>query len=340
MKFDNSLPLKERLKKRRRLKRIRFFSIFIVILFIVWFSINVFGNHDQKDKLVSNQATPGTSTNISEGVWRAPSASPTSTPANTPLRKSQSKENLIVLGLEKELNDYLRHCNGQYGVYLIDLVDNNEFGINYLDTYNAASTTKIPLNLYLYQKVLEGAIQLKDTLTYKKEDFEEGTGEIQYRSFGESYTIRELSKFSIVYSDNVATNMLFRIIGRDTLKRYMRDLGGVVVDEKENVSCPRDMALYMKLVYTFYKKNDKLGPELMKNFENTVFNDRLPAQLPKSIKVAHKTGDQVKAVHDIGIIFTGKPYVLAVMSKNVEAEEGAKVIAEISKKVYDKMKTR
>jgi len=238
--------------------------------------------------------------------------------------------------LKSELESYIKKFKGQYGIYYINLVSGEEFGINDSSVYIAASTVKIPLNLYLFKKIENGSVNPENRMTYLERDYEGGTGSIQYKKVGSTYTVRELSKLSIEVSDNVATNMLLRLLGRKNLKDYMRKLGGTVVEDNKNVSCPKDMALYMKKVYEFYKSNKELGGELVRYLENTIFNERIPKLLPKEVKVAHKIGNQVGAIHDVGIVFAEKPYVISVMSKNIESEtEAYDIIANISKKVYD-----
>ena len=39
--------------------------------------------------------------------------------------------------------------------------------------------------------------------------------------------------------------------------------------------------------------------------------------------------------HDVGIVFSDRPYIISIMSKNIDVSEVYKVIANISKKVYD-----
>jgi beta-lactamase class A len=129
--------------------------------------------------------------------------------------------------------------------------------------------------------------------------------------------------------------MLKRLIGGEKVYReFMKQSGGIVVDYDRNISCPKDMSLYLKMVYDFYKENEELGGELMEYLQNTAFNDRLNKLLPPNVKVAHKVGTQVRAVHDVGIIYAEKPYILSVMSKDVDEAEAPDVIANISEKVY------
>lgn len=251
-----------------------------------------------------------------------------------PLHKNSAKSKDLS-SLENDIRKYISRFKGKYGIYYLNLKDGSSFGINSTDEYIAASTVKIPINLYLFKKIEEGAIDPEKKITYLKEDYEGGTGRLRREKVGSKYSIRMLSKYSIIYSDNVATNMLLRLLGRNEVKDFMRELGGTVVSYEKNISCPRDMAIYMKEVYKFCRANPELGDELMWYFENTVFNDRIPKPLPKNIKVAHKTGNQIAALHDVGIVFTDTPYVLAIMSQNINEEEADDVIAEISRMVYD-----
>ncbi|WP_279379054.1 class A beta-lactamase-related serine hydrolase [Acetivibrio straminisolvens] len=110
----------------------------------------------------------------------------------------------------------------------IDLHTGREFGINDTEEFFAASTFKIPLNLYVYDSIREGKIDADTVLEYTEEDFEGGTGVIWNKeSFGKTFTVRELLRLSIVYSDNVAVNMLLRCVGKANVKNYMRELGGI-----------------------------------------------------------------------------------------------------------------
>ncbi len=293
-------------RRRRRiwLRRIRFIVILLVLFFIGFHLKDLYGG------LRSIEA-------VSKAV----------------LPQANNSEKLDHLKVD--IANYIASYHGQYGVYYYDLTTGEELGENDEEEYTAASTLKVPLNLYLYNRIKAGAVNPDGTLTYLKEDYEDGTGQIRYDKVGTRYTIRELSRLSIVDSDNVAANMLIRYLGLQNLKDYMKQVGGSVVVTGDNISSPKDMGLYMKLVYQFYKTQGALGNELMNNFLDANFDDRIPEELPVSVKVAHKIGNEVGVVDDVGVVFTDKPYVIAVMSKGVNETEASAVIAHISKMVYD-----
>lgn len=371
MGFDRKLSIKERIKKRRRQRRIRLF-IAVSLLVIGIAAIAAFVDshyHRELMKLFYHKGLANSQTQIDEMVEYYPSDIPDSVGlASSIFYESEPIDDDTYVSdtedfieedsddlddidddeyrdydkLKSELEAYVSRFKGQYGIYFVDLVSGYEFGINDTDEYTAASTVKVPLNYYVYKKIESGEVDAQDTIEYIKDDFESGTGILQSKKLeGKSFTIKYLLKLSIVYSDNIATNMLLRHFGRKNLKNFMRTLGGTVVDDNKNVSCPRDMAIYLKEVYQFCNENKELGKEFKNNLCNTVHNDRLPKLLPKDVKVAHKIGDQIQAVHDVGIIYADNPYILAVMSKGVISdEESRNVIAQVSKKVYDFMKRK
>lgn len=253
--------------------------------------------------------------------------------------------------LLNDLRNFVFTFSGQYGISFFDLTSGATFGINDIDYYQAASTIKIPLSLFIYDKVAIGEVNLNKRITYLEEDHEGGTGYIiNHGKVGDEFTLRTLINYAIIYSDNIATNMLLREFGRDDLRTFMREVGGEIVDDFENVSCPRDMALYLRLLYLFEMEYPDLGREVFSylqkthlmtgGYVNTPEADlRLIRYLPVEVQrvVAHKTGNATGAWHDVGIVFIDRPYVLAVMTYGVLYDEVNDVIANISKRVYEYM---
>ena len=53
------------------------------------------------------------------------------------------------------------------------------------------------------------------------------------------------------------------------------------------------------------------------------------------MKVAHKIGNQTKTANDVGIVFGKHPYVLSVMTEDVDFGTACNNIAALSKKIFD-----
>ncbi|MDD4295496.1 MAG: class A beta-lactamase-related serine hydrolase [Ruminiclostridium sp.] len=251
-----------------------------------------------------------------------------SSPASCAEESGLNELKLMLVG-------YIGQQQGKYGLYYINLVTGEEFGINERDEYIAASTTKLPMNMLLYSEIEAGRIDPNGILTYSEEDFEPGTGVIQESDFGTLYTVREAAKLSIIHSDNCAMNMIIRILGIDNIRHYMQEIGGTIYYGDSHRSCPYDLAVYAAELYRFYEESPDIAEILIDDLQKTAWNDRINKYLPKEIKVAHKIGNYPKVYNDVGIVFTPKPYVIAVMSENVEQATAFDVIATISKMIYD-----
>ncbi len=72
------------------------------------------------------------------------------------------------------------------------------------------------------------------------------------------------------------------------------------------------------------------------------FNESIPALLPKSARMAHKTGWTGEFYHDTGIVFpeSRKPYAISIMTHGFpenNEDEAHNCMAEISKVVYEQI---
>lgn len=240
-----------------------------------------------------------------------------------------------MAALKKIITDFTKPLKGRYGVTFIDLATGDMVNVNDQVQYIAASTSKLPINVYVFKQIEAGKVSLDDMLVYKQEDLEYGTGIIQQSPFGTQYTVRETSKLSIRKSDNCGVNMLIRLGGIENIRKYMMGLGGKVLYDKRHRSCPYDMALIAQDLYKLYLNNEAVYGELIYNLENTDWHDRIDAKLPKSVKVAHKIGNQTRTANDVGIVFASHPYVLSIMTEEVDPGVAYGNIANLSKKIYD-----
>ena len=103
-----------------------------------------------------------------------------------------------------------------------------------------------------------GKINLDDKLTYTSSYYNTGTGVLKKRKFNVDYTIRELSNYSLVYSDNAAHNMLMNRFGRKNMLEFWKEKGTKVIFTKNNnwgnINA-HDASIYMEELYRFYKEN-------------------------------------------------------------------------------------
>ncbi len=241
--------------------------------------------------------------------------------------------------LKKEISAYLVEQPGTYGLYFIDLNSSREFGYNALTPFHAASTFKLPLNLYLYREAAEGRLDLNDELLFAARHLEGGTGILKEQKPGSRYTLAQLSELSVIQSDNVATNMLLERLDRREIKNFMRSLGARVVDDNANITCPFDLGTYMYAMLDFSRSRTTDSTMLLNHLFNSRYKDRIPAPLPDGIRVANKIGTWPleHTYNDAAyVVHPRRPYILVVTSKGTPGYgDTMTVIHHLSKMIYD-----
>lgn len=244
--------------------------------------------------------------------------------------------------LEETLRDYVKGTDLILYIHFEDLVTGATFGFRDREPVPAGSAIKVPLVLYLYTLARDGRVDLGEEIALQLEDFDH-TGESREPGL-RPFTLRELALAALEVSDNVATNALFRRLGRDNLYAFMRRQGALVMPTGpagDNLTCARDVAAYFKALLRFRAESGRFGEEPLSFLYDTPFHDRLVAYLPWDLRVAHKVATFENVVGDAGIVFLpGRPYVLSVFIRHPwrdeeDEEAAARAIAEVSHLVYE-----
>ncbi len=229
-----------------------------------------------------------------------------------------------------------------YSVYVKDFNSIFSMGINETVIFTAASINKVPIISALYYYAGKGEIDLDERVTIQTGDIQDfGTGSIRYDPQGSVYAIKTLAKLAIEQSDNTAAYVLGNYtIGIDKVQSLMNQWGLTQTDMVNNKTSNRDIALLFEKMYKEEITNAASTQEVLAFFKDTDFEDRLPALLPKTTTVYHKIGNEIAVLHDAGIVTDGTTtYYIGVFTSDItDDEESKKIIAEISKLVYDYLK--
>jgi beta-lactamase class A len=232
--------------------------------------------------------------------------------------------------LESELSDL---CNdkGEWSIYIKDLKSGEELFINNKKMV-AASIIKLFIMGKVYEAIDEGVLE-KDR------------------------TLDDLLKSMITISDNASSNKLVELLGvgshekglekvndfaktlncLDTeLQRKFYD-SGPPPKSKENYTSVEDCGRILEKIYNKQCVSEDYDREMLALLLAQERNSKLPSLLPEGVKVAHKTGELSNVENDVGIVFAPKTdYIICVMSNELyNPEMGRKLVAEISKVVYD-----
>lgn len=265
--------------------------------------------------------------------------------------------------LKSDVQALFQSVSGDFAIAFKNLSEeNDQLLINADESFHAASTMKTPVMIEIFKQAEAGKFSLDDSIVIKNEfksivdgstytmDIGRDSGEGLYEHIGQKRTIGELVYDMIIYSSNLATNIVIELVDAKKITATMRDLGADniqvlrgVEDIKaydqglNNTTTAHDlMAVYEALAegdFISKKANQRMIDILLDQKHNEI----IPAKLPSDVKVAHKTGSITGVHHDSGIVFLpdGRKYVLVILSKNMEDDgKGTEMMAEVSEMVY------
>jgi len=248
-------------------------------------------------------------------------------------------------------------------VAYFDLASGRELLINAEASFHAASTMKVPVMMEVFRQIGEGKLSLDEQIAVKN-DFlsivdqthyslspDDDSDQSLYKKAGQTDSVRNLIHLMITVSSNLATNLLIERVTPARVMELMHNIGANqiqvlrgVEDGKafqrglNNTTTARDLMIILRRIAEKRAVSAQASDEMIKVMLEQRFNEGIPAGLPASARVAHKTGSITKANHDAGIVYLSgrRPYVLVVLTKGIADENKAhKLISDISRAIYE-----
>lgn len=248
--------------------------------------------------------------------------------------------------LEELITDFLNGKQGDYAVFVKDLIPEGKRNayINSDGVFEAASLYKIFLMAATFEAISTGKMTLDTEISAKLSHLEAVLGSVdfgyQHLSGNEvaTYTVAECLDRIARISDNYAAIMLAEKVGWDDVQSFADNQGAINTTIKNPISTSaEDIGLMLEKLYKGEAVSFEASEQIIELLSKAQINNRIPAKLPKELKIAHKTGELASVRNDAGIVFLeGNPYVIVIMSQNLKGEdEGIENLAEISRIVYD-----
>ena len=265
----------------------------------------------------------------------------------------------------QQLKEQIRSGISNQGVIAVafkDLSTGELILINELEYFHAASTMKTPVLIEVFKQARQGRFSLKDSILVKNEfksivdgspyalNPADDSEQKMYALIGQKKALLDLINDMIIYSSNLATNIIIELVGAQNVMKTMGDLGANqiqvlrgVEDSKafekglNNTTTAKDLLIIFEAMAKGKTVSPAASQQMIEILLHQQFNKIIPAKLPPDVKVAHKTGSITGVLHDSGIVFLpdGHRYVLVLLSKNIESEEAAtNLLAGISEMIY------
>jgi len=262
------------------------------------------------------------------------------------------------------IDDLTASFAGELGVYAKNLTTGEELAYRADEVMPTASTIKVAIMAELYRQAGVGTIDLGRRIRVDASDWYGGTGVLKELMPGLEPTVHDLCRLMIIQSDNVATGMLVRLLGKERINQSLRDWGFDVTDVRWNmalggdirqyaVSTPRELGQLMELIATDGFLTPKACAEMRTHLRKQQHLEQIPRELPynpyaadvgeeQPLNVMNKIGNYMGMRADVAIVTApGANLVLATVNEGSPDhgfsvdQEGNVLNGRVAKLVFD-----
>lgn len=228
--------------------------------------------------------------------------------------------------LREVMREQFNKIDYEMGVYFEYLPTGVSVGVNDQFEVEIASLAKVPAVMGVYRQIESGQLDPSQILTVQQEDLDDLYGSLWQRGVGTQLTLEEAVSLTLQQSDNTAANTLVSQLPEGALQEVFNALD---LPRQQTgpfpVLSPKSYASVLRSLYLASFVNKQHSNHILELLTQSDFTDKLPAGLPKGVKVAHKIGvfksegnDEIFS--DCGIIFEpNRPYILCIMAATDEA---------------------
>jgi beta-lactamase class A len=247
--------------------------------------------------------------------------------------------------LERDLRALIAEvATGEIAVAVRDLGNGWSLSIDGDRVMHAASTMKLPVLIEYMRRIDRAEIADSATVLLQNSfrssadrslftlDPGDDSDSTVYGRVGQQVPLRWLATRMITHSSNLATNVLIDRLGPAAITRTSHTLGARRTEVRRGVedniafragiineTTADDLAAIMSAIATDRAASAASCRAMRDILLAQAFNDGIPALLPPTARVAHKTGEITATHHDAAIVYpaTGAPYVLVVLTRAI-----------------------
>lgn len=274
-------------------------------------------------------------------------------PNGATLKYKQQQD--VVLKLQQLEQSF----GGRIGVYALNMHDHATVSYRNNERFAMCSTAKLIVVTTALKKSESQPKYLDKVLSYNEQDLAQADyTPITSKYLDKGMNVKDLSEAAMIYSDNLAMNLLVKDLGgTSVVTKYARSIGdkkfrldriepgfgSAIPNDPRDTTTPESMALSLQKILlknVLNKNNRHLLLTWMKN--NQTGFTRIRAGVPKGWVVADKTGKgDYGTNNDIAIIYPpdSAPIILAIYTtqSKQDAKSNDEVIVAVTKIVLEEL---
>lgn len=253
--------------------------------------------------------------------------------------------------MKEEILSRLSALPGRIAFYYKNLTDGECIAFHENEPMMAASVIKLFILAEAYRQMADGRLDKNRLVTIHKKDCVPSCGALTYMHDGLQVTVEDLYTLMIILSDNTATNYMIDILGEEAINEGIRSLGFTATrlnrrmydEEKsargiQNYITAAEVGELLTRMARGTLVSEAASADMVRILADQRLNGKIPFYIhaiPNHARIAHKTGEDTKITHDVGVIFTRRPFVVAFCGNETDVAAYEREMAEISRMLYE-----
>ncbi len=232
--------------------------------------------------------------------------------------------------------------------YFRDLESGRWAGVNEGSNFSPGKLLKIPIMMAYLQQETESPGFLNQKLVYES-DYQTLTS--SSLTIGRSYSVEDLINAMMLDGDDLAANVLYDHIDKNSLQALYSDLGIYFPEDKEkdDFLSVKQFALFFRVLYNATYLNRDSSEKALEILSQGTLKDGLVLTLPKNLTVSHRyhtrnykeSGQTLIESHSCGIIYyPDHPYLLCLVGVSDNNQKIDNLFNTISQFVYNDFANR
>ena len=236
---------------------------------------------------------------------------------------------MLTKEYRERLRAQLQGMKGEVAMYYKNMVTGETFCYRENDSLQPASVIKLPVFLRYLQLWAAGKIDPKEELLVTDADRIGGCGALRAFHGDQRVSLETLWELMITLSDNAATNLLIKRLGREELNRAFREEMGLrttkinrlLFDSEaaakgiENEISAAEMGMLLEQIYRREFVDAATSAYAEEILARQQINHKIPGYISDwNMRIAHKTGEDDGIANDVGLVYARQPFVLCYVS--------------------------
>ena len=250
--------------------------------------------------------------------------------------------------ISSKIKSRIGKIDGKIGIFYMDILSEESCTVGNCDVFISAGIAKLPIIVEAFRQIDLGIIKKEDVYCLKESDKVPSLGALNNLHESIQLTIEDLYKLMIIVSDNTATNILIEILGIENINSTMTAMGfdKTRIERKffdkqkadlgyENRFSLVEMGELLKRLYNLQIISSKFSQEIINILKEQQRNNIIPYYFEEEMPIAHLQGADFKILHNIGIVFSERPFIICMGSNDADTRKVEGIMRDIALMCYN-----